>query len=51
MARNDSSQAVVDPRLKVIGVKGVRVIDGKTNFEKLSFQSVYNIVSYILQRV
>lgn len=27
MGKNDSSQAVVDPRLKVIGMKGVRVID------------------------
>jgi len=27
MGRNDSAQAVVDPRLKVLGVKGLRVID------------------------
>jgi len=27
MGRNDSAQAVVDPRLKVVGVKGLRVID------------------------
>lgn len=37
MGRNDSSVAVVDPRLKVIGVKGVRVIDGKLS---VIYQSV-----------
>lgn len=27
MARNDSTKAVVDPHLRVIGVKGLRVMD------------------------
>jgi len=27
MAKNDSAEAVVDPHLRVVGVKGLRVID------------------------